>query len=160
MAELIVIGYDDEETAERVLDELQDLQHDYLIDLQDAAVVRRDGKGKLKVQTPGSPTGAGALGGAFWGLLFGLIFLVPVGGAIIGGIAGALMGKGVDLGIKEDFKKKVGDLVGPGKSAVLMVIRKATPDRVLEELQPYGGTVLRTSLSHEDEEALLEALQS
>lgn len=160
MAELIVIGYDDEQKAESVLDELQELEHEYLIDLQDAAVVRRDKKGKLKVQTPGSPTGAGALGGAFWGLLFGLIFLVPVGGAIIGGIAGALMGKGVDLGIKEDFKKQVGDLVSPGKSAVLMVIRQATPDKVLEELKPYGGTVLRTSLSHDDEEALVEALQS
>jgi uncharacterized membrane protein len=31
---------------------------------------------------------------------------------------------------------------------------------VLEELKPYGGTVLRTSLSHDDEEALVEALQS
>ena len=68
------------------------------------------------------------------------------------------MGKGIDLGIKGDFKEQVGELVGPGKSAVMMVIRKSTPDKVLEELQPYGGTVLRTSLSHDDEEQLVEAL--
>lgn len=160
MSELIVIGYDDEQTAERVLDELQDLQKDYLIDLDDAAIVRRTPTGKLKVQTPGSPTGAGALGGAFWGMLFGLIFLVPLAGAAIGGMVGALMGKGIDLGIKDDFKKQVGELVGPGKSAVMMVVRKSTPDKVLEELQPYGGTVLRTSLSHADEEELAKALAS
>ena len=160
MAELFVIGYDDEATADRVLDELQDLQKDYLIDLQDAAVVTRNAKGKLKTQTPGSATGAGALGGAFWGLLFGLIFLVPIAGAVIGGIAGALMGKGVDLGISGDFKQQVGDLVKPGTSAVMFVSRKMTADRVLEELKPYGGTVLRTSLSHEDEEELVKALSS
>jgi len=63
------------------------------------------------------------------------------------------------LRCKRQFKKQVGDLVGPGKSAVMMVIRKSTPDKVLEELQPHGGTVLRTSLSHDDEEALAKALQ-
>ena len=158
MSELIVIGYDDEVTAERVLDEVQDLQKEYLIDLDDAAVVKRNEKGKLKVTTSTHATGAGALGGAFWGFLFGLLFLVPVAGLAIGGIVGALMGKGVDLGIKGDFKEQVGELVGPGKSAVMMVIRKSTPDKVLEELKPYGGTVLRTSLSHDDEEQLVEAL--
>ena len=124
--------------------ELQDLQKDYLIDLEDAAVVKRTAKGKLKVLTPGSPSGAGALGGSFWGLLFGLLFLVPIAGAVIGGITGALMGKGIDLGIKDDFKRQVGELVGPGKSAVMAVVRKSTPDKVLEELKPYGGTVLQT----------------
>lgn len=158
MSELIVIGYDDDVTAEKVLDEVQDLQKDYLIDLDDAAVVKRNDKGKLKVVTTSHATGAGALGGAFWGFLFGLLFLVPIAGMALGGLFGALMGKGVDLGIKGDFKEQVGELVGPGKSAVMMVIRKSTPDKVLEELQPYGGTVLRTSLSHDDEEQLVEAL--
>ena len=160
MAELIVIGYDDAVTAEKVLDEVQDLQKDYLIDLEDAAVVLRTESGKLKVETPGSPTGAGALGGAFWGFLIGLIFLAPMAGLALGGLFGALLGKGVDLGIKDDFKQQVGELVAPGKSAVMVVVRKSTPDRVLPELEQYGGTVLRTSLSHEDEEALVKALES
>jgi uncharacterized membrane protein len=158
MAELVVIGYDDLATAESVLDEVQDLQRDYLIDLQDAAVVRRTDDGKLKVQTSTHATGAASLGGAFWGFLIGVLFLMPVAGLAIGGIVGALMGKGIDLGIKDDFKKQVGELVAPGKSAILMVIRQATTDRVLEELAPYGGTVLRSSLSHDDEEALVAAL--
>lgn len=160
MAELIVIGYDTREKAEQVLDELQDLQADYLIDLQDAAVVYRNEKGKLKVSHPGSTTAAGALGGAFWGTLFGLIFLVPIAGLVIGGITGALVGKGLDLGIKDDFKRQVGDLVKDSDTSALMfVARKVTPDKVLEALRPYGGTVLQTSLSHDDEEKLVEALQ-
>ena len=161
MADLIVIGYESREKAEQVLDELLDLNRDYLVDLEDAAVVYRNEKGKLKVTSPGNPTAKGALGGAFWGTLIGLIFLVPIAGLVIGGVTGALMGKGLDLGMDENFKRQVGDLVKEsGSSALMFVARKMTPDKVLEELKPYGGTVLRTSLSHDDEEKLVKALQS
>jgi uncharacterized membrane protein len=40
----------------------------------------------------------------------------------------------------------------------LFVVRKTTPDKVPEELAPYGGTVLRTSLDREAEDHLREAL--
>ncbi len=161
MADLIVIGYDSKDKAEAVLDDLLDMERDYLVDLQDAAVVYRSEKGKLKVVHHGSPTTAGAVGGAFWGTLIGLIFLVPVAGLVLGGVTGALVGKGIDFGMDENFKRQVGDLVSePGTSALMFVARQMTPDKVLEELKPYGGTVLRTSLSHEDEEKLVEALKS
>jgi uncharacterized membrane protein len=52
MSDLIVIGYPDEETAERVWNELVKLQADYLVDLEDAAIIRRDRNGKLHVTTP------------------------------------------------------------------------------------------------------------
>jgi uncharacterized membrane protein len=32
------------------------------------------------------------------------------------------------------------------------------PDRFLEALRPYGGTVLRTSLTHDAEQQLMKAL--
>jgi uncharacterized membrane protein len=38
-------------------------------------------------------------------------------------------------------------------------VRRVTLDKVLPELRPSGGTVLRTSLSHEQEERLRQALQ-
>jgi uncharacterized membrane protein len=53
----------------------------------------------------------------------------------------------------------VRDLVKPGTSAILMVVRKVTTDKVLDALKPYGGTVLKTSLTREDETRLQEALQ-
>ena len=52
MSDLITIGYPDENTAENVWAELVKLQHDYLVDLEDAAIIRRDQKGKLHVTTP------------------------------------------------------------------------------------------------------------
>ena len=160
MSELIVIGYPDEETAKKVLDKSVELQKDYLIDLEEAAVVVRDRKGKLRVTTTDHLTEAGALGGIFWGALIGLIFLVPLFGAALGGLYGAAFGKLGDLGLQANFKRQVGELLEPGTSAIMFVARKMTPDKVLEELAPYGGTVLRSSLDHEAEEHLQEALMA
>jgi uncharacterized membrane protein len=70
----------------------------------------------------------------------------------------AALGASGDLAIKDDFKQRVRDLVQPGTSALLVIVRKATPDRFLEALRPYGGTVLQTSLTHESEQKLMKAL--
>jgi hypothetical protein len=63
-----------------------------------------------------------------------------------------------DLGIKDEFKQQVQHLVQPGTSAIFVVVRKATPDKFLEGLRPYGGTVLRTSLTHDAEHEVMKAL--
>jgi uncharacterized membrane protein len=77
---------------------------------------------------------------------------------VAGGIMGAALGAAGNLGIKDDFRQRVQDLVQPGTSAILVIVRKVTPDKFLEALQPYGGTVLRTSLPHEAEQKLMMAL--
>jgi uncharacterized membrane protein len=158
MSELIVIGYQDETTADRVLDELQSAEREWLVDLDDAAVIVRNKKGKLKVHTTDHLVAGATLGGMFWGMLIGLLFLVPIAGLAIGAIVGAAAGGLTRLGVKDDFKQQVADMVKPGTSAILAVIRKMTPDKVIEEISPYGGTVLRTSLSYEEEEELISAL--
>jgi uncharacterized membrane protein len=161
MSDLIVIGYPDESRAQQVWEELVRLQNDLVVDLEDAAIIRRDKKGKLHVTTPAHHAVAwGTLSGLFWGVLIGLIFLWPLAPVVgvAGGIMGAALGAAGDLGIKEDFKQRVQDLVQPGTSAIFVIARKITPDKFEEALRPYGGTVLRTSLSREQEEELMKAL--
>jgi uncharacterized membrane protein len=161
MSDLIVIGYPDETTAERVWQELVNLERDYLIDLEDAAIIRRDTNGKLHVTTPAHHAAAwGSLSGMFWGVVIGLIFLFPLAPltGIAGGLMGAALGAANDLGIKEDFKQRVQDMVQPGTSAIMMIVRKATMDKVLDALRPYGGTVLQTSLPRDAEQQLMKAL--
>jgi uncharacterized membrane protein len=161
MSELIVIGYSDEKTAEDVWRELLKLERDYLVDLEDAAIIRRDARGKLHVTTPAHHAVAwGTLSGFFWGTLIGLLFLfplVPLVG-VAGGLMGAALGAADDLGIRNDFRQRAQDLVQPGTSAILVVVRKTTPDKFLEAIRPYGGTVLRTSLTHDAEQQLMKAL--
>lgn len=158
MSELLVIGYEDQETATKVLQEMGKLQADYVVDLENAAVVTRDEKGKLKVESTHGIPAEGGLWGMFWGMLIGLIFFVPFAGAAVGGLFGMAGGALAKMGIDDDFKKQIGDLVQPGSSALMVVVAKSTPDKMLEALEPYGGTVLRTSLSHDAEEQFQKAL--
>jgi uncharacterized membrane protein len=161
MSDLIVIGYPDENRAQQVWEELVKLQNDYLVDLEDAAIIRRDKNGKLHITTPAHHAVAwGTFSGLFWGVLIGLIFLWPLAPlvGVAGGIMGAALGAAEDLGIKEDFRQRVQDLVQPGTSAILVILRKVTPDKFEEALRPYGGTVLKTSLSREQEQELMKAL--
>ncbi|HEY2522310.1 MAG TPA: DUF1269 domain-containing protein [Streptosporangiaceae bacterium] len=161
MSDLIVIGYPDEDTAERAWRELTQLQRDYLVDLDDAAIIRRDRNGKLHVTTPAHHAVAwGTLSGMFWGVVLGLLLLGPLAPVVgvAGGIVGAAMGAGTDLGIKDDFRQRVQELVQPGTSALLVIARKVTTDRFVEALRPYGGTVLKTSLPHDAEQQLMKAL--
>src|ERR1700679_965471 len=161
MSDLIVIGYPDESTAQNVWDELVKLQQDYLVDLEDAAILRRDRNGKLHVSTPAHHAVAwGAFSGLFWGVLIGLLFLFPLAPlvGVAGGIMGAALGAAGNIGLKDDFKQRVQDMVQPGTSAILVLVRKVTPDKFVEALRPCGGSVLRASLPHDAEQELMKAL--
>jgi uncharacterized membrane protein len=160
MSTLVVIGFDDMYKAEEVRLKLRKLQREYLLDLEDAVVAIKDTAGTIKLNQAINLTAAGALSGGFWGSLIGLIFLNPLLGLAIGAGAGAASGALTDVGINDQFMKDLAGTMTPGSSALFVLVRKATPDKVLEELQGSGGKVLRTSLSHEDEAKLQAALSA
>jgi uncharacterized membrane protein len=158
MSSLVVIGYDDKFTAEEVRIKLVKMQREYLIDLEDAVVAIKDEAGKVKLNQAVNLTAAGAVSGGFWGALIGAIFLNPLLGLAVGAASGAASGALNDIGIDDQFMKKLASTLKPGSSALFVLARKATPDKVLEELTGTGGTVLKTSLSHENEARLQAAL--
>ena len=158
MSTLVVIGYDDQFKAEEVRLKLWKLQKEYLIDLEDAVVAIKDDKGSVKLHQAVSLTAAGAVSGGFWGSLVGLIFLNPLLGLAVGATTGAVSGALIDVGIDDKFMKALAETLAPGSSALFVLVRKATPDKVLEEIKGSGGKVLKTSLSHDDEVKLQAAL--
>ena len=158
MANLIAIAYPDAATAEQVRAELGRASKEYLLELHDAVVVEHDAEGKIKLHQAYSAAGVGAAGGAMWGGLIGLLFLAPFLGMAVGAASGALAGKVSDTGISDDFMKQLGAKLPPGGAALIALGRSDTPDRVLERLQPFGGEVIQTSLSEEDEARLRSAL--
>ena len=97
-----------------------------------------------------------------WGTLVGLLFLNPLAGMAIGGIAGAgvgaLSGSLTDYGIRDDFIRKLGETIPEGSSALFVLFRSVTEDKVLPEIERYKPRVLKTSLSNEAEEKLRAAL--
>jgi uncharacterized membrane protein len=158
MAELVVISFPSEAKAEEVRQKLFAMQKDYLIELGDAVIAIKDEHGRVKLNQLLNTTTAGAVSGAFWGSLIGLIFLMPLAGAAIGAASGAIGGALTDIGINDRWMKEVAAAIQPGTAALFLLIRKVTPDKVLDGLRGEGGTVMRTSLDHTKEAALQAAL--
>ena len=167
MADLVVVAYDGEDTADQVLNKLRQLQKEYLIDLEDAVVVVRDKNGKVRIKQAVPLVSLSAVGGAAWGGLFGLLigilFLNPLlgwlTGAAMGAGAGALSGALADYGISDDFIKELGQTLQPGTSAIFMLVRRENLDKALPELSKFGGKIIKTSLTHEQEARLKSALE-
>jgi uncharacterized membrane protein len=158
MADLIAIGYKDETTAEAAAGEARRLAKDLTIEPDAIAVIVRDGEGKFHVHTSHHSVEDGTTWGMLWGLLFGALFLVPFLGVAVGAGLGAIMGRITKAGVDNDFQEQARDLLQPGTSALFLMVDKTTPDRVVDALSHYGGTVLTSSLSEEGEKELKDAL--
>lgn len=157
MSELIVFAFKTKDGAKAMADEIKSLSKQQLITLEDAAIVVRNEDGKAKVKQANNLVGVGALGGAFWGMLIGLIFFMPWLGLAVGAITGAIAGKATDVGIDDDFIKEVGDTIEPGHSALFLLVADVTADKVVGALSKFDASVIRTSLSAEQEENLKAA---
>jgi uncharacterized membrane protein len=180
MAELIVVGFKkDMYRGSEVLNELLSLNDDWVVDLHDAVAVYRDYKGKLRVdQSYQMTTGEGAAWGGFWGLLIGATLAIPftagasaaaAGGALAAGaLGGTALGAGLgavdasswkdEFGIPDEFVQRVGAMIQPGDSAIYAILRVGDPDVVANKFRGYGGTILRTTLSKEQQAKVEQVL--
>lgn len=172
MSELVCIAFKDSSTADRVLNELRAMETQYVLDLEDAVIVVRDMDGKVHlkqcVDVFGGATTHGVALGVLWGGLMGLLFMNPLAG-LIGSIAGGAGGGAVstaasehgllsDYGIPDKFIKDLGSTITRGTSAIFLLIRSADQNKLLASFSRYEGTILKTSLSKEQEEKLRTAL--
>src|SRR5260370_23974951 len=168
MSELVVVGFKNDKYRESdVLDQLRQLDFDWVIDLDDAVAVYRDYDGKLRVQQSYElTTGEGAAWGGLWGSLIGAVLAIPFTGgasaaAAAGAVAaGALSGTAVgatagaidaswwkeDFGIDDTFVREVGALVQPGDSAIFALIESGNPGIVAAQFKGYGGEGVRATV--------------
>jgi uncharacterized membrane protein len=160
MSELIVIGYNTQEQAETARTALFKLSKEYLIEIEDAVVATAEADGQIKLHQMVNLWAMGASGGAFWGLLAGLVFLNPIVGVAAGAGAGALAGALSDYGINDGFMKEVSSALQPGQAALFISAKRATSDRVVEEMRKFGGRILRTNLDRSQEQALRDAFET
>jgi len=166
MSDLVVIGFENTQKAEEVLWRFRALRSQDLLDLDDAVVVVRDEKGEINLKQSINLThydaSAGLLSGGLLGAMVGLVFLNPAAGFLIGGMigagAGALSGSLSDYGIPDDFIKSLAETIPVNSSALFILARKVQPEKILAELSDVKGKVLRTTLSHDQEKRLREAL--
>jgi uncharacterized membrane protein len=160
MSDLIVIAYDDVGSATAARDKLIDLQRQNLITLEDAAVVERRDNGKIKLHQVRNMTASGAMGGMLWGGLIGLLFFMPFLGMALGGATGAAVGSTSDLGVDDSFMKELGTKLQPGGAALFLLVLRSTPEKVVPEVARYGGHIMSTSLTTEQEASLRDLAQN
>jgi uncharacterized membrane protein len=154
--------FDSASGADEALSTLERLQHEGLIEVQDAAVVRwPEGAAKPTTEQLKNLRRKGALGGAFWGFLFGLIFFIPLFGLAIGAALGALGGSLSDAGIDDQFIEHVRREVTPGTSALFLLSANALLDRVSDAFRDAHGHVMliHTNLTAEQEAKLRAAFE-
>ena len=155
MPTLTVWKFEDPQGAGIALSSLESLAKQQLITLQDAATVSwPSGAKKPRTRQLQSLTGEGVLGGAFWGLLFGLLFFIPLLGMAVGAAVGAISGSMIDVGIDDDFIKRVRDEVTPGTSALFAMTSDAVPDKVRDAFRGQHVELVSTNLSAEQEGTL------
>ena len=181
MSELIVVGYHGKHRAAEVLDQLQQLDDEWVINLDDGVAAFRRDNGKLRVEQSLNLTGKqGGTVGATLGLLVGGLLAAPfTGGASAGAAAAAVGSSAVAMGsigaiagsedaidwkerfgISDDFVKDVGGMIQPGDSAIFALLEPRERDVASRYFSRSGGKVLRTSLSPIDEAKLQETLRA
>jgi uncharacterized membrane protein len=184
MKELIAVAYDDQNSAREVLYQLRWLNYSWATEIGDAAAVVRDQEGNLHVQDSYQPTTrAGAGWGVLSGMIFGSLVLAPltvglstaaiagtaaagaIGGATLGGVAGAALARTYkeDFGLPEDFVSELSTQIKPGGSAIFALIGSYDADPGPEYMASYfrgtGGTIIRTTLTPQQQEAVQQILK-
>jgi uncharacterized membrane protein len=146
--QLIVAAFQDEKMADQALKELKQAKRERLIGIQNAAVLRKDEKGKLHIKETadmGGGRGAalGGVAGAAIGLLAGPALVVPAAvGALVGGLAAKLR----DSGFSDERLKKVGDSLEPGTSAIIAIVEHKWVAQVEKELEEAGADMFTEAL--------------
>jgi len=157
MSELIVFTFKDLSGAGRIRNTIARLQKEQKMILSDAATVVRKPDGRVNIRQAISLVGIGALGGAFWGMLIGLLFYMPWMGLTPSDIPGTAPVNLPAVGIDATFVKDVGETIEPGHSALFLMVDQWAEQDVLEKIESSGASVLKTSLSKEQETRMIEA---
>lgn len=163
MSELVVFTYKHEEKAGEVLAEIGQLKRENvqkaLIGIEDAAVAVRseDGKARIRQTMESAVKGGSVASGGLWGVLAGFLFGGPLLGALIGAGIGALLGRNIDIGVSNEFIKKVSEDLRPGDSALILLVKDTPIDTLVETLNARGGRLYHTSLPDEAAAAFTQA---
>jgi uncharacterized membrane protein len=157
MSDLIVIGYENPQSARQAYEQVLRLQQDFVVELRGLAIVDVDADGKTHVDTPQRFVGSSMAAGAVFGLLLGVAVLRPGHGAA------RRVDRRADGHLQQGRRRcgvpqPVAHLVEPGHSAVVIMASKITEDKFASAMQSFGGTILKTSLSDSDERELAEEL--
>lgn len=154
--QLVVAAFQDEKSADAALKELKQAQRQKLIKIDDAAVLRKDEKGKLHVKETGD--WGGGKGAVVGGVIGGALGIILGPGAILAGAVGAAIGglsaKLRDSGFNDERLKTLGAGLEPGTSAIVAVVEHKWVKQVQDEIDEYATDVYTEAISADIAEQL------
>ncbi len=161
---LFVIGDKTEAVIKALREQLVTWHRKGEVDIEGMLTVHRDAQGRLSFQHAQFSGLRETAVASIAGLLVGSLLFHPVLGAALGTLTGAAAGSSrfslSHVGIDDEFVKQLACAVLPGMWALIVVLRRARVEAMVETLKKTGGTVLVTSLSKRGEERLRAALAS
>lgn len=142
--EVVVAAFDSENGAEEALHNLKEAKKEGLIGIQNAAVLWKDEKGKLRFkETADMRGGKGAAVGGIIGGVVGLIFPPSIlASAAVGAAVGGLSARLRDAGFPDERLRRVGEGLKPNTSALIAVIEHVWVLDVEQRLREFGADVI------------------
>ncbi len=157
--ELLYWAFDDEDKAEAVLEDLQQVSKVDAFEVVNAAVLKKNAAGKVEVrETEDVDARHGALFGAVTGALIGLVggpagaVLGAVAGTATGGVAAHL----IDMGFSDDYLEDMQNSLQPGSSMLLALVEDEWVEDVIEALAAYQDRLQRQAITDAMVERLTE----
>jgi uncharacterized membrane protein len=162
--QLIMVGVPSREVGLEALERIDDAVAAGTITVDDAALVYRNDKGKVKVQQTHDVTAKkGSLWGGGVGLLVGLVAAPAVVAATaVGAGAGAILGKARDSGISDKLMKQIGELIEGSEAAVFILADDSSSLLIaaaIEELMAGGADIAYQVVPPEAQDFLRETLK-
>jgi uncharacterized membrane protein len=176
---LVAIVFNDQYRASEVLNELRRREWDWVVDLDHAVVVRHNEQDKFKILFIFDPTiEEGGTWARLWGSLLSLVLFNTLSEEIIDTAKNFAVAFTPQtnlenenrkvlpnvqwwretLCLSDEFVRDVGALVQPGDSALLTLLQTEKPGVVFRRLRNYGGTLVHTTLSPEQDQLLKDVL--
>ncbi len=154
--QLIVAAFQNEDEAKEALKALKQAKKEGLIKIDDAAVLRKDEKGKIHIKEThdmGGGKGAvlGGVGGAMVGLIAGAALAGP---AVVGTLIGGLVAKLRDSGFSNERLETLGESLEPGTSAIVAVVEHEWMAKVEEALAETEVDLITAEISADIAEQL------
>ena len=146
--QVIVAAFQDEKAAKGALKELKRARMAGLIKIENAAVLRKDKKGKLHIKEThdmggGKGAALGGVGGAAVGLIAGTALAAPV---VVGALVGGLVAKLRDSGFSNKRLEAMGEGLQPETSAIVAVVEHTWVAKVEEALAEAQAEVVTAEI--------------
>jgi uncharacterized membrane protein len=160
--DMLVIAYPTESQAQLALDSLQQLSHEHVVQLKNAAVIVRERSGKIAIhETREFNAKQGAITGALAGVLVSRLTNGHLlGEAALGAVGGVVASKVIDPGFNDVELRQIADGLTPGSSALVAIVHVNHVEKAVQTLREYpGGRIIRQTLSPDVERQLEQAIQ-